>query len=325
MRLFLCVLREYTAQKAKMKAGNGKEEVEIMSDQIVRALCLSGGIRVLVCNAGLLAREICSLQGASATASIALSRGLAGGALMGALLKDGQRVALKFEGNGPLRKMIIEADSDGAVRGCVGDPDADLEPVQGKWNVAGLIGKAGFLTVSKDLGAGGRPYPGVVQLVSSEVGEDLAYYLTDSEQTPSAVGLGATLTDDGLVAVCGGFLVQALPKADEGELEKIAARVAGLPALSGLLAESGAEGLVRELFGDIPYTLLESHDIFFRCGCGQDKVERALLTLGSEELRDMRSKESGAEVTCEFCRKTYSLGAAALDDLIAQASEKPGR
>ena len=244
---------------------------------------------------------------------------------MGALLKGGQRSALKFEGNGPLRKMIIEADSDGAVRGCVGNPAADLEPVHGKWNVAGLIGRAGFLTVSKDLGVGGQPYQGVVQLVSSEVGEDLAYYLTDSEQTPSAVGLGATLTDDGLIATCGGFLVQALPKADEVEIEKIMERIAGLPALSGLLEDGGAEGVIRELFGDIPYTVLESHDIFFRCGCGQEKVERALLTLGNEELRDMRSKDSGAEVTCEFCRKAYHLGAAELDGLIVQASEQAGR
>jgi len=278
-----------------------------------------------VCNASVLAREVCALQQTSAPASIALSRGLAGGALMGALLKDGQRTALKFEGNGPLHKMIIEADSDGAVRGCVGNPSATIEPVNGKWNVAGLIGRAGFLTVSKDLGAGGRPYPGVVQLVSSEVGEDLAYYLTDSEQTPSAVGLGATLADDGHVVICGGFLIQALPKADEGEIEKIMARIAGLPALSRMLEDGGAEGVIRELFGDIPYTVLESHDIFFRCGCGQEKVERALLTLGSEELRDMRTKDSGAEVTCEFCRKTYTLGADELDGLIAQASEQSER
>ena len=295
-----------------------------MADQIVRALCLSGGIRVLACNAGLLAREICLLQQASATASIALSRGLAGGALMGALLKDGQRTALKFEGNGPLRKMIIEADSDGAVRGCAGNPAADLEAVNGKWNVAGLIGRAGFLTVSKDLGTGGQPYQGVVQLVSSEIGEDLAYYLTDSEQTPSAVGVSAALADDGRIAVCGGFLVQALPKADGGEIEKIMARIAELPSLSGLLEEGGAEGVIRALFGDIPYTILESHEIFFRCGCGQEKVERALLTLGSLELQDMRSKDSGAEVTCEFCRKAYHLGADELDSLIKLASEQPG-
>ena len=135
-----------------------------MADQIVRALCMSGGIRVLVCDASQLAREICLLQQASPTASIALSRGLAGGALMGALLKNDQRTALKFEGNGPLRKMIIEADSDGAVRACAGNPAADLETVNGTWNVAGLIGRAGFLTVSKDLGIGGQPYQGVVQL-----------------------------------------------------------------------------------------------------------------------------------------------------------------
>lgn len=295
-----------------------------MADQIVRALCLSGGIRVLACNAGTLAHEICLLQQTSAPASIALSRGLAGGALMGALLKEGQRTALKFEGNGPLRKMIIEADSDGAVRGCVGNPAADLEAVNGKWNVAGLIGRAGFLTVSKDLGVGGQPYQGVVQLVSSEVGEDLAYYLADSEQTPTAVGLGATLTIEGQIATCGGFLVQALPKADDAILEKIMERIAGLPALSVLFEDGGAERVVRELFGDVPYAILETHDIFFRCGCSQDKVERALLTLGNRELQDMRSKENGAEVTCEFCRKTYHFGAAELDGLIALASERPG-
>ncbi|MFZ4857067.1 MAG: Hsp33 family molecular chaperone HslO [Desulfuromonadaceae bacterium] len=292
-----------------------------MADQIVRALCLSGGIRVLVCNAGELAREICELQQASATARIALSRGLAGGALMGALLKDGQRTALKFEGNGPLRKMIIEADCDGAVRGCLGNPAADLEPVNGRWNVAGLIGKAGFLTVSKDLGMGGQPYQGVVQLVSSEIGEDLAYYLTDSEQTPSAVGLGATLAEDGQIATCGGFLIQALPKADGGEIDSIMSRITGLPALSELLEDGGAERVIKELFGDIPYTILESHDIFFRCGCGMAKIERALLTLGREELQDMLLKQQGAEVTCEFCRKAYHLGVAELDRLIDLTSE----
>lgn len=292
-----------------------------MADKIVRALCLSGGIRILVCCADSMAREICSLQQTSATATVALSRGLAGGALFGSLLKGDQRVALKFEGNGPLRKMIIEAESDGAVRGFVGNPAAEMEPLNGKWNVAGLIGRAGFLTVSKDLGSGGQPYQGVVQLVSSEVAEDLAYYLTDSEQTPSAVGLGATLAEDGSVAICGGFLVQSLPKVDEEEIEIIMDRITKLPPLSTLLEESGPEGLLGELFGEIPYTILESHEIFFRCGCGKEKVERALLTLGCEELKDMRAKESGAEVRCEFCRKLYDFDSADLDNLIATASK----
>lgn len=297
-----------------------KEVYNIMPDQIVRALCLTGGIRVLVCNVSLLAREICGLQKTSATASIALSRGLAAGALMGSLLKGDQRVALKFEGNGPLRKLIVEADGDGAIRGCVGNPAADLKPLNDKWNVAELIGRAGFLTVSKDLGAGGQPYQGVVQLVSSEIGDDLVYYLADSEQTPSAVGLCATLSENGEIATCGGFLIQALPKADESKLEKIMERISKLPPLSSVFENGGNKGVILELFGDIPYTILESHEIFFRCGCGMEKVERALITLGSDELCDMRSREGGAEVTCEFCRKKYSLGIAELDKLIESAS-----
>lgn len=295
-----------------------------MADQIVRALCLSGGIRILACSTTDLSREICELQQTSPTASIALSRGLAAGALMGSLLKDGQRTALKFEGNGPLRKMIVEADNDGAIRGSVANPAADLEPNGQKWDVAGLIGRAGFLTVSKDLGFGGQPYQGVVQLITSEVGDDLAYYLTDSEQTPSAVGLGAVMTDNMKIAVSGGFLVQSLPKADDMEIEKIMARIANFPPLSTLLLDGAAEAVIRELFGDIPYTILESHEIFFRCGCGEKKVERALLTLGKEELQDMRLKDGKAEVTCEYCRKTYKLDSTELDKLIAMASEQHG-
>lgn len=288
-----------------------------MSDKIIRALCLSGGIRVLACNATILAREICELQQASATASIAMARGLAGGALMGALLKSGQRVALKFEGNGPLRKMIIEADCEGAVCGCLGDPTAEVGPIEGKWNVAGLIGRAGFLTVSKDIGVGGEPYHGMVQLVSSEIGDDLAYYLTESEQIPSAVGLGASLDESGQISVCGGFLVQALPKADETEIEKIMARIKSMPALSELLKKSGPEGVAQELFGDIPYTTLETGDIFFRCGCSREKVERALITLGVTELKDMQARDNSASITCEFCRKSYNFEAAELEQLIS--------
>ena len=296
-----------------------------MADQMIRALCLSGGIRVLACNTSVLAREVCLLQKTSATASIAMGRGLAGGALMGALLKSDQRIALKFEGNGPLRKLLIEADSNGAVCGCAGDPAAEVEPLNGKWNVAGLIGKAGFLTVSKDIGVGGQPYQGLVQLVSSEIGDDLAYYLTESEQTPSAVGLGAALDESGQISACGGFLVQALPKADQTELEKIMERLSSLPPISSMLTESGPEAMLREIFGDIPYTVLETHDIYFQCGCSQEKVERALITMGAKELKDMQNVDNGAEVTCEFCRKTYSFDNNNLEQLIKTASESSGR
>lgn len=288
-----------------------------MKDHLVRALSSAGGIRILACSIKHLALEICALQRTSPTASIALGRGLAGGALMGALLKPGQRTALKFEGNGPLQKLIIEADADGAVRGCAGNPAAEAEPCDGHWNVAGIIGRAGFLTVTKDIGMGGEPYQGMVQLRSSEIGDDLAYYLTDSEQIPSAVGLGAVLNEDGQVSFCGGFLVQALPKAGDSEIEGIMANIATLPPLADILRAGGPAALLEQLFGDISYTLLESRDLFFRCGCNREKVERALLSLTTNELHDMIEKDGGAEVTCEFCRRNYSFDASDLERLSA--------
>jgi molecular chaperone Hsp33 len=286
-----------------------------MNDHIVRALSSAGGIRILSCSTTKLGNDICMLQQTSPTVSIALGRGLAGGALMGALLKTGQRVAMKFEGNGPMRKMIIEADADGALRGCIGNPAAEAEPLDGRWNVPGVLGRAGFLTVTKDIGMGGEPYHGMVQLRSSEIGDDLAYYLTDSEQIPSAIGLGATLDTDGHIATCGGFLVQALPKADNHEIDAIMANISTLPPLAGSLQTGGPEALLGQLFGDIPYTLLESHDLFFRCGCNREKVERALLSFDNDELRDMIAKDGGAEVTCEFCRQAYSFDTADLTRL----------
>jgi molecular chaperone Hsp33 len=293
-----------------------------MTDHIIRALSVTGGVRALVCSGAALAREICSLHGASATVSIALGRGLAGGALMGALLKSGQRLALKFEANGPLRKMIIEADSDGAVRASVANPAAEAELREGRWNVADVLGRAGFLTVSKDLGLGGEPYHGLVQLRSSEIGDDLAYYLADSEQTPSAVGLSAALDEDGQIAVCGGFLVQALPNADESMLETVMANIATLPPLASLLREGDPQKLLERLFDSIAYTRLETRDIFFRCGCTREKVERALLSFGSLELRDMCTRDKGAEVTCEFCRHVYHFDAGELEKM-GQAANSP--
>lgn len=286
-----------------------------MHDHYIRALSTSGGIRILVCSTGELARQICLLQQASATVSVALGRGLAAGGLMGGLLKGNQRVAMKFEGNGPMVKMIIEADGDGAVRGCVGNPAAEAEPVDGRWNVAGVLGRAGFLTVSKDLGTGGEPYHGMVQLQSSEIGDDLALYFTESEQTPSAVGLGVSLDGEGRVDLCGGFLLQALPKADEAEITTLLERIAAMPPITQFLAEGGPEALLQYLVGEIPYTPLETRELFFRCGCSREKVERALHSLGPAELRDMRQTDGHAEVTCEFCRQAYRFEADELEQL----------
>jgi molecular chaperone Hsp33 len=294
-----------------------KEDAHTMNnnDHYLRAIATAGGIRILACSCANLTREVVALQEASLPVSIALGRGLAAGALMGALLKADQRVALKFEGNGPLRKMIIEADGDGAVRGTVANPAATVEPRGGDWNIPALLGRAGFLTVSRDMGHGGQPYLGTVQLHNSEIGADLAFYLTESEQIPSAVGVGVSLAADGTVERCGGFLLQALPKADEAELTTLMHRLETLPPITSLLAQGGTELLLATVMGEIPYTRLESRELFFRCGCNREKVERALHSLGAAELADIRSRDGFAEVRCEFCRAAYQFAAAELQQL----------
>ncbi|CAH2032668.1 Hsp33 family molecular chaperone HslO [Trichlorobacter ammonificans] len=283
-----------------------------MNDHIARAMTAKGKIRAVACVTTGLTNDICFLQGASPVVSLALGRALSGAALLGSILKQGQRLALKFEGNGPLKKLIAEADWDGALRATVAVPDAVAD------SVATAIGRAGFLTVTKDLRLK-EPYSGTVQLYTSEIAEDLAYYLTDSEQIPSAVGLAATLTEDGRIGVAGGFLIQSLPPSDEAAVEAIMAVLEKMPPLSTLLSGgTSPEELLELLLADVEHYPLESNELFFRCGCSREKVERAVMSVGKEELRKMIEQDGGAEVGCEFCKKQYRIDRSELERLIAE-------
>ncbi|MGB4599666.1 MAG: Hsp33 family molecular chaperone HslO [Trichlorobacter sp.] len=282
-----------------------------MQDHIARAMAAKGKIRVVTCVTTKLTNDICFLQGTSPVASIALGRTLAGAALLGSQLKQGQRLAVKFEGSGPLKKIIAESDWDGAVRGTVAFPEA-VAPT-----VSEALGRAGFLTVTRDLGMK-EPYSGTVQLISSEIAEDLAYYLTDSDQVPSAVGLGVSLAPDGQVSASGGFLIQSLPPSDETAVDHLMERIAQMPPLTSLLQNgTSPTALLELLLEGLEYNLLETTDLQFRCGCSRDKVERALLTVGRDELGRMASEDQGATVLCEFCKQQYHFERNELESLIA--------
>jgi len=283
-----------------------------VKDYLVRAITKDGNIRGLACISTRLVADASTRQSAYPTAAVALGRALTGGALMGALLKGEQRVALKFEGNGPLKKIVVEADGEGNVRGYVAVPQVELDPRNGKFDVAGALGKAGFLTVTKDLMLKG-PYRGIVQLHTSEIAEDLAYYLTESEQTPSAVGLGVFADPEGVTAA-GGFLVQSLPPAtternteDEPEvIEKLVGRIQNLPPVTEFVRGGNTpEDLLDLIFADIPYRILEKRDLAFRCSCHRKRVEQALISLGPEEIGRMAAQPEKTELTCEFCQRRY--------------------
>ncbi len=279
-----------------------------MKDYMIRAITADGSIRASVAVTTRLVEETRRRQQTDALATIALGRLVTGSALCGSLLKDQQRLAMIVEGNGPLGKLFSETDACGHIRGSVRVPLTGFSPDSGKFSVSDAVGRAGFLHVTKDLGLK-EPYRGMVQLQSSEIAEDLAYYFTASEQTPSSVGLGVSLGDRGKVSAAGGFLIQALPESDEALLEKIENHLKTLPAVSSLLLKGTTpERLLTIILADIPCRIEGRTDLVFRCGCGRRQVCNILFSLGKKELERLVEEQNGANVTCEFCKKKYSFG-----------------
>jgi len=246
---------------------------------------------------------------------------LTGAVLLAALLKDEQSVRLRFEGNGPLGKIITEAGRAGWVRGYVTAPQAEVPLRQGRIDVAAGLGRAGFLTVTKDIGMN-HTYEGTVQLFTSEIAQDIAFYLSESEQVPSAVGLGVHLEPDGGIAAAGGFLVQSLPPADERLIAAMEERVNGISSITELLRQGTApEAFVALLLADIPYHLTARTPLIYACSCSREKMEQAVLSLGREELTQMVGTKEETEVQCEFCRDTYRFSRLDLQRLLASGSQ----
>lgn len=293
-----------------------------MKDYLVRIMAREVNIRGVACVTTNLVDEARKRHGTSPTASAALGRALTGGALLGSLLKKEQRVALRFEGNGPLKKILVEADSRGAVRGYVGVPDADLPPRDGKLDVSGVLGRKGLLVVTKDLRMK-EPYSGMVELRSGEIAEDLAYYLAESEQIPSAVALGVYVEPDKCVTAAGGFMVQSFPPRNEEMVEEMIRQIGKIPPVTDLLRRGKSpEQVLEQIFQGIPFDFLLQHDLSFECGCSKERVERALITLGRDEIATILENLGQADVRCEFCLQSYHLSGRELRGLLDEAAAK---
>ena len=276
-----------------------------MNDYLVRVITEEKNIVGLACVTTNLVDDARRRHGTCPTATAALGRALTGGELMGALLDPDQRVALKFTGNGPLRKIIVEAEGDGTVRGYVEVPRVDLPPRNGKLDVGGAIGREGYLTVTKDLRLK-EPYNGIVKLYTGEIASDIAFYLTESEQIPSAVGLGVYVEADGNVGASGGFLVQSLPPADEALIDTLAERIQGLPPVTRQLIDGMTpEGILAGIFEGIPYRTIETRRLSFRCSCSVSRIEQALITLGRSQLEEVVRDQEVFDISCHFCNRNY--------------------
>jgi molecular chaperone Hsp33 len=291
-----------------------------MADYLVRAISDKANVIGLTCITTGIVDEAARIHGTSRTASAALGRALTGGLLMGALMKRGQRVGLKFEGSGPLKKIIVEADSDGTVRGFVGVPDTEVPFKDEKLNVSGALGSEGLLTVIKDIGLK-EPYQGIIKFQSGEIGEDLARYFAESEQVPSAVGLGVFVEPDGKVSAAGGFIIQTLPPPEERAVDQLIKNIRKIPTVTEFLRQGRTpEDMLAEIFSGLTYHMLGKRNLFLRCSCSRERVERILLALGIGELRRMIAEQNETDVTCEFCRTSYHFTRMELEDLIQETS-----
>ncbi|WP_136808615.1 Hsp33 family molecular chaperone HslO [Desulfosediminicola flagellatus] len=292
-----------------------------MTDILHRAIADDGKFFGLACDTTQLVNEACRKHDVGPTAAAALGRALTGSILLAALLKDGQYVQLKFEGSGPLGKIITEAGYDGWSRGYVAHPRADVPLKNGLIDVGTGLGKAGFLTVTKDIG-GKRKYQGMTQLFTSEIGEDIAYYLLESEQTPSVVALSVHLEPDGTVRSAGGYLIQALPPIEENTLNNLEKQIKGLPQITELFnqGKSPAE-ILTILFKEIPHHQTANTKLVYQCSCSREKMENAVFSLGKNEIQDLLENQGGAEVYCEFCRDTYTFDKDDLEKMLAEDTQ----
>lgn len=276
-------------------------------DKLFRAVAQEGGVAVRTLVATSLTQQASERHHTSPLASAALGRALMGTLLVASRTQDGETVQLQFKGNGPIGTITTDGDNTGRVRGFVNNPAVDLPLKDGKLDVAGSIG-IGLLTVDRNHPTWKEPYRGVVHLVSSEVAEDITYYLSESEQNPAAVGLGVAFDSEGRIEAAAGFLVQALPGVDDDALALVEKNVLNLPNLTELVrAGKNAEDLASDLLQGMGIGASSELTPVFHCRCSHERILQAMSLLGREELRSMADEEEPAEINCHFCNETYTL------------------
>ena len=290
-----------------------------MADQIIRVLAKNAPVKASVITARDMVERARQIHRTLPVATAALGRTLMAASMMGNQLKeDNGSVTLRIKGDGPLGGITAVADSAGNARGYVVNPAVDL-PLKGpaKLDVGSAVGRDGSLTVIKDLNLK-EPYVGTVPLVSGEIAEDITSYFAESEQIPTACALGVLVDVDQSVLCAGGYLIQLLPGADDAAISAIDRGIAGggrvpAPVRGGL----EARGLVEQVLSEFELEELSAEPVEYRCYCSRDRVTRALISMGREELEAQISEQGRAELTCQFCDKVYHYTKEELEGLLA--------
>lgn len=276
-------------------------------DRILRATAADGFIKMSAVSAKETVQRAKDIHNSTPTTAAALGRTLCAASMLGNLLKeDNGSLTIRINGGGPIGSVIAVSDSKGYVRGYVTNPAVDL-PLRsdGKIDVGGAVGRDGMLTVSRDIGLT-QPYVGSTELVSGEIAEDLTAYLLESEQVPSACGLGVLIDTDLSVKAAGGFIVQLMPGAPDEYIDVLEENIFMMDQLTTILSEDGLEAVFEQVLKGLPYHIVDEDEVGYRCYCSRERVGDAILGVGEGELESMINEGKDIDVSCQFCDTVYT-------------------
>jgi len=294
-------------QRGFMKMRVYKTTRGLEMSKLISAMAKSGDVICYVIDSTDIAARAEQIHRTSAAVTAALGRLLTAASLMGGRMKgEKDCLTIQLKGNGPAGSFLAVAEPSGNVRGYVQNPVVELPLNQhGKLDVAGVVGREGYLHVIRDLGFG-EPYIGNTPIVSGEIAEDITHYYATSEQTPTVCALGVLVNTDLTVLNAGGFLLQLLPGAQDEAIESIEKNVNAMPSITRILSDGKSpEDIAGMLLSGFEYDILECRSVGYRCDCTRERVERALITLGVEDLTQMAREQPVTEVDCHFCPKIY--------------------
>jgi len=290
-----------------------------MSDQLVRAISKDGYVKAVAVSTRDLTERARQIHKTTPVATAALGRALAAASMMGNALKgEGSSLTLQIKGDGPLGKILTVSDNTGNVRGLVDNPFVDIPlRADGKLDVGSAVGMMGTLTVIRDLNMK-EPYVGSVDLLGGEIAEDLAAYFVESEQIPTACGLGVLVDRDQSVLASGGYLIQLLPGASEDIITMVEGGIMAAGPVTTLLQEDpDPESLLRRVMSDFELEILETTPIEYRCYCSRERMEKALISMGVEEMEALIEEQGSAELSCHFCDNVQQFSREDLEGLLA--------
>ena len=289
-----------------------------MNDYLVGGMSMDGFVKVVAIRSTELVRRGAQIQGTTPNATAAFGRALTAASMMGNMQKvENSSMTLQIKGGGPIGTITCVSDNEGNVRGYVSEPKVPLvERFPGKLDVGATVGTNGTITVIRDLQMK-EPYIGSTELVSGEIGDDVTAYFAQSEQTPTACALGVLVDRDRSVKVAGGYLIQLLPGAPDEVIDAVEAGIRRAGAVTPMLEQGMTpEDILGQVCGDLGVVFLDTQEVSYKCYCSRERVTSVLISLGREELQQIRDEGNAFPVECQFCDTKYEFTPENIDEIL---------